>query len=400
MDKPQKSFSHEINQLVVAGFGMAFFLIFCACGLLLFLTEDDRKLFVIRLLIMLGIYLALYILYSIFIVNRIKKMFVPLDKIAYGLMKDQVFVDDGEKDLKALADSLKEQAKQMNRLSQELKDTQENLDGAFQESKAGRESLKQILIKLNGETEYVREHGEGLSRYSSELAQSLGNMLEIEKELKEKQNDIYECSQRVSEQIKVNMRSQSDTEAEFRELGGSYTLLDSIYKESEELIDSIYNEMTALQSQSSQINLYVMNTALDISRAGSITASALSAMDEIKLMSADINDKTDSVLLLIIRARNALKLAMDQSGECREKGDDCSESFSKAKELLEKLGNSVQDLSGLGEELSGDVGKLSGSINDIKTKEEQRRKEEQLLKSDMQKLSDYVKELKADDKVE
>lgn len=400
MNQPQKSFSHEINQLVVAGFGMAFFLIFCACGLLLFLTEDDRKQFVIKLLIMLGIYLALYILYSIFIVNRIKKMFVPLDKIAYGLIKDRVFIDDGEKDLKAFAESLKEQAKQMNRLSQELKDTQENLDGAFQESKAGRESLKQMLAKLGAETEYVREHGEGLSRYGSELAQTLGSTLELEKELKEKQNDIYECSQRVTEQIKENMRSQADTEAEFRELGGSYTLLDSIYRESEELIASIYNEMTALQSLASQINLYVMNTSLDISRAGSITASALSAMDEIKLMSADINDKTDSVLLLIIRARNALKLAMDQSGECRDKGNDCSDSFSKAKDYLEKLGGSVQELTRLGDELSQDVGKLSGSVGEIKAKEEQRRKEEQLLKNDIEKLSDYVKELKTGDKEE
>ena len=29
-------------------------------------------------------------------------MFLPLDKIAYGIMKDQVFIDDGEKDLKLL----------------------------------------------------------------------------------------------------------------------------------------------------------------------------------------------------------------------------------------------------------------------------------------------------------
>ena len=394
MNDNPKSFSHEINQLVVAGFGMAFFLIFCACGLLLFLTEDDHSKFVFKLLIMLGIYLALYILYSIFIVNRIKKMFLPLDKIAYGIMKDQVFIDDGEKDLKAFADSLKEQAKQMSRLSQELKDTQENLDGAFQESKAGKESLKQMTLKVSAETEKLRTHGECMSVYGSDVTKAVANALDIEKELKDRRNDLYECSQLIGEQLKVNMRSQADTEAEFKELGGSYTLLDSVYKESEELIGSIYNEMTALQTLTSQINIYVMNTALDISRAGSITVSALGAMDEIKMMSADINDKTDNVLLLIIRARNALKLAMDQSGECRDKGSECSESFSKTKDYLEKLGNTVQELTRLSDELSDGAGKLTTGMNEVKTKEELRRKEEQFMKTNLETLGSYVKELR------
>ena len=190
------------------------------------------------------------------------------------------------------------------------------------------------------------------------------------------------------------MRSRTDTEAEFKELGGSYTLLDSVYKESEELIGSIYNEMTALQTLTSQINIYVMNTALDISRAGSITVSALGAMDEIKMMSADINDKTDSVLLLIIRARNALKLAMDQSGECRDKGSECSESFSKTKDYLEKLGNTVQELTRISDELSDGAGKLTTGMNEVKTKEELRRKEEQFMKTNLEMLGSYVKELR------
>ena len=394
MKDNQKSFSHEINQLVVAGFDMAFFLIFCACELLLYLTEGDHSHFIAKSLGMLGIYLALYILYSIFIVNRIKKMFLPLDKIAYGLMEDRVFIDDGEKDLKAFADSLKEQAKQMNALSKELDNTKQDLDGAFMESKAGKESLKQMMLKVSAETEKLRTHNECMSVYGSDVTKAVVNAFDVYNELKEKRDKLYECSQLIGEQIKVNMRSQEDTETEFSELGSSYTLLDSVYRESEELIGSIYNEMTALQTLSSQINLYVMNTALDISRAGSITSSTLSALDEIKLMSADINDKTDSILLLTIRARNSLKLAMDQSGECRERGGECSESFSDTKDYLEKLGNTVQELTRISDELSDSAGKLSLSMNEVKTKEELRRKEEQFIKTDLEKLGAYVKELR------
>ena len=111
-------------------------------------------------------------------------------------------------------------------------------------------------------------------------------------------------------------------------------------------------------------------------------------------MSADINDKTDNVLLLIIRASNALKLAMDQSGECRDKGSECSESFSKTKDYLEKLGNTVQELTRLSDELSDEAGKLTLSMNEVKTKEELRRKEEQFMKTNLEMLGGYVKELR------
>ena len=123
MKDNQKSFSHEINQLVVAGFGMAFFLMFCACALLLYLTEADHRLYVPKVLGILAIYLVLYISYSLFIVSRIKKLFLPLDKLASGILRDQVFIDDGEKDLKDFAKSLREQALRMEELNKKLKVT-------------------------------------------------------------------------------------------------------------------------------------------------------------------------------------------------------------------------------------------------------------------------------------
>ena len=394
MKKQPRSFSYEINQLVVAGFGMAFFLIFCACALLLFLTEGTHERFVLKLLVMLAIYLALYISYSVFIVNRIKKMFVPLDKLANGLLKDQVFVDEGEKDLKAFADTLKEQARQMNELSKELKDTRENLDGAFLESKEGKENLNRSISWLYARAEYARRHKDELISERGEIAQIMNDLLSAEKNLKGRKNEFSELSGDIEKSVNENMRSQADTVQEFNELSGSYTLLESIFGESEDLLSSIYNEMTALQSQASQLNLYVMNTALDISRAGSITISALSAMDEIKLMSAGINNKTDNVMLLIIRARNALKLAMDQSGECREKGIECSESFSGTAAYLTALAENMKKFLDIGEGILEETAGISQGLYDIKAKEEYRGQNEEQLSADIDKIEDYIREWK------
>ena len=394
MKKQPRSFSYEINQLVVAGFGMAFFLIFCACALLLFLTEGTHERFILKLLVMLAIYLALYISYSIFIVNRIKKMFLPLDKLANGLLKDQVFVDEGEKDLKAFADSLKEQARQMNELSKELKDTRENLDGVFLESREGKENLNKSISWLYAQAEYARRHKDELISGREEVSKILDELLSSEKTLKDRKNDYYELSGEIEKSVKENMHSQADTVSEFKELSGSYTLLESIFSESEDLLSSIYNEMTALQSQASQLNLYVMNTALDISRAGSITISALSAMDEIKLMSAGINDKTDNVILLIIRARNALKLAMDQSGECREKGIECSESFSGTADHLTALADNMKKFLDIGEGMVEETSVISQNVYDLKIKEEYRGQNEQQISADIDRIEDYVREWK------
>ncbi len=321
-------------------------------------------------------------------------MFVPLDKLANGLLKDQVFVDEGEKDLKAFADSLKEQARQMNELSKELKDTREDLDGAFLSSKEGKENLNKSISWLFAQAEYAHRHKEEMISARDGITQILNDLLSSEKALKDRKNDLFELSGGIEGYIKENMRSQTDTVSEFKELSGSYTLLESIFSESEDLLSSIYNEMTALQSQASQLNLYVMNTALDISRAGSITLSALSAMDEIKLMSAGINDKTDNVILLIIRARNALKLAMDQSGECREKGIECSESFSGTADYLTALADNMKSFLGTGEGMLNDTQAISQGVFDLKIKEEARAKNEQLLSADIDKLEEYIREWK------
>ncbi|MBR5422215.1 MAG: hypothetical protein IK115_13810 [Lachnospiraceae bacterium] len=391
--KPRRgSFSKEINRMVVSSLGIAFFLIFVADAILLFLTVRDLKSFIFRVVILLLVLGALYAFYSFFVVRRIRQMFLPLDRLAWGLLRDQVFVDNDEKDLKALADSLRSQAERMNLLSKELKNTRDDLDDASRESRLSRDTKRQLLGRTEASVERIQQKEGELMALSGRIADAIDAALLLEPGLKKRRDGIYEQSRKLEEQIRDNLQETGDTEMEFAELGGSYGLLDSMHADAEELLDSLYNEMSSMQSLATQINLYAMNTSLDISRAGSITISAISALDEMKVLSAKVEEKTDSLTLLIIRIRNALKLAMDQSGECREKGEECSGSFSRTKESLKKLESSVQELAELGSLLSEDAGRLSGNIYDVKLMEERREREEGAAAADVERLARFVKD--------
>ena len=378
--------------MVVSSLGIAFFLIFVADAILLFLTVRDLKSFIFRVVILLLVLGALYAFYSFFVVRRIRQMFLPLDRLAWGLLRDQVFVDNDEKDLKALADSLRSQAERMNLLSKELKNTRDDLDDASRESRLSRDTKRQLLGRTEASVERIQQKEGELMALSGRIADAIDAALLLEPGLKKRRDGIYEQSRKLEEQIRDNLQETGDTEMEFAELGGSYGLLDSMHADAEELLDSLYNEMSSMQSLATQINLYAMNTSLDISRAGSITISAISALDEMKVLSAKVEEKTDSLTLLIIRIRNALKLAMDQSGECREKGEECSGSFSRTKESLKKLESSVQELAELGSLLSEDAGRLSGNIYDVKLMEERREREEGAAAADVERLARFVKD--------
>ncbi len=390
MNNSQRSFSHEINQLVVAGFGIAFFLMFCACALLLYLTENDHRLYVPKVLGILAIYLVLYIFYSLFIVNRIKKLFLPLDRIATGILHDQVFIDNGEKDLKDFAQSLREQALRMEELNKKLKVTRQQADEVSKESAAGRETMKQRLAHLCADVEKIKNCGSQIKHINKEIGMITESTLSAEKEIAKKREGIEGYAKILEEQISDNLGTQADTEDEFIELGESYVLLDNVYTEASSLIDSIYDEMMSLQTLASQMNLLAMNAALDITRNGSITVSSLTTLDEIKLLSTEINDKSDNVLLLIIRARNSLKLAVDQSGECRDRGAECRESFSRSREYLEKLGKYVKELSMLSAAMSDDALNVTAGVSKIKQKQQLQSGREDMLCADIDRIGERL----------
>ena len=387
----QDSLSKEIDHIVVLCFGIAFFLIYTASAILLYITEEDTSRYYIKAIVMFLIYLALYASVSVLVIQRIAQLFRPLDAAAGALLQDKK-TKDGMIGIRNLAESLRAQSEKVNELSEELKTTQNDLDDAFLVSEQNSYQNKEMIQRMQEELDRLQKRQEEALLAGEKMARLMRETAPLHQEIQEKREDLYEQMRQIEENIRDNARQQEDTAADFEELGSTFALLGNMQTDAEELLENIYNEMTGVQSLTNQINLYAMNTSLDIARAGSITVSAISALDEIKEQTAKMNTKTDDVLLLLIRARNALKLATDQSGECREKGEECGKSFENSRSALDAQKAELAQMLSAGDQLTEDVSRLSNAFNEAEQITRNQNAEQQKAKSDVEKMTAILQE--------
>lgn len=393
MNKKRESLSKEIDHVVVLCFGIAFFLIYTASAILLFITEEDISQYYGKAIGMFVVYLALYIIASFLVTQRIGELFVPLDRVANKLIREDKFSDSGENGIQSLADSLRAQSEQVDALSRELETTQSDLDDAFTESRQNRHQQTEMAKTLIQDLETLQDREAELIRSGDKLLKLLKDAMPLESGIKEQKDELYEQMQQIDSGLRESERQYQDTAADFEELGGTFQLLGNMQTDAGDLLENIYNEMTALQSLSTQTNLYAMNTALDTARSGSITVSTISALDEIKELTGKINEKTDEVLLLLIRTRNALKLAMDQSGECREKGEECSRAFEESKTALQDRRQEIEKMLSAGEALTDDVAKLGNTLYEAQNAVQKRRDEQSKCKEGLEKMCEELKDI-------
>ena len=393
MNKKRESLSKEIDHVVVLCFGIAFFLIYTASAILLFITEEDISQYYGKAIGMFVVYLALYIIASFLVTQRIGELFVPLDRVANKLIREDKFSDSGENGIQSLADSLRAQSEKVDALSRELETTQSDLDDAFTESRQNRHQQTEMAKTLIQDLETLQDREAELIHSGDKLLKLLKDAMPLESGIKEQKDELYEQMQQVDSGLRESERQYQDTAADFEELGGTFQLLGNMQTDAGDLLENIYNEMTALQSLSTQTNLYAMNTALDTARSGSITVSTISALDEIKELTGKINEKTDDVLLLLIRTRNALKLAMDQSGECREKGEECSRAFEESKTALQDRRQEIEKMLSAGEALTDDVAKLGNTQYEAQNAVQKRRDEQSKCKEGLEKMCEELKDI-------
>ncbi len=393
MNKKRESLSKEIDHVVVLCFGIAFFLIYTASAILLFITEEDISQYYGKAIGMFVVYLALYIIASFLVTQRIGELFVPLDRVANKLIREDKFSDSGENGIQSLADSLRAQSEQVDALSRELETTQSDLDDAFTESRQNRHQQTEMAKTLIQDLETLQDREAELIHSGDKLLKLLKDAMPLESGIKEQKDELYEQMQQIDSGLRESERQYQDTAADFEELGGTFQLLGNMQTDAGDLLENIYNEMTALQSLSTQTNLYAMNTALDTARSGSITVSTISALDEIKELTGKINEKTDDVLLLLIRTRNALKLAMDQSGECREKGEECSRAFEESKTALQDRRQEIEKMLSAGEALTDDVAKLGNTLYEAQNAVQKRRDEQSKCKEGLEKMCEELKDI-------
>ena len=302
----KKSFARPVNQLVTASFAVTFLVVYILSIVILLRIVDDMKKYYIGALILLVIYLIPLIGASVYVTRRINGMFAPLDRVSHGMLAE--YGQDGdEKDLRLLAESLREQNERITDISRELKDTKEDLDNAFKESRMSREGAKLQSQKYLNEVKSLGDRQESISEISSRLEKSLETTLPLQGRLNEKKSEIYEMSGKLKDTITGSAGVMEDNSAALDSMNEGIDQLDGITDSGNALLESMYNDLTLLQSVAAQLNLYAMNTSLDMARAGVLNLQVSGALDEIKQLSSKMSEKTDEVMLQAIQIRNTLR---------------------------------------------------------------------------------------------
>ncbi len=388
----KQSFAKPVNQLVTASFAVTFLVVYILSVVLLFRITDDMNKYYIGAGIFLLIYLLIYIFASLYVTKKITALFAPIDRVSYGMMKDRHKASGEGADLKFLAESLREQNERISDISRELKDTKEDLDNAFKENRMNREGAKLQSQKHLDEVKNLGDRQESISEISSRMEKSLEMTLPLQGRLNEKKKLVYDETKNIRSAISDNERLMEENSSAFDSLDEGFEQLDGIADSGNALLESMYNDMTLIQSVAAQLNLYAMNTSLDMARAGILNMQVSGALDEIKQLSSKMSEKTDAVMLQAIQIRNTLKLAKEQTDDCRERESECRENNGKLSDILTEVSESIQRLVDNNEDMAEDITLLTNSVYDMMILEQKRTREEQKLADSLKEYGNTVKD--------
>ena len=387
----KRSFARPVNQLVTASFAVTFLVVYILSIVILMRIVDDMKKYYIGAAILLVIYLILLIAASVYVTARINAMFAPLDRVSSTLTKEKQY-EAGDGDLKSLAESLKEQNERISNISRELRDTKEDLDNAFRENRLSREGARLQSQRMMNGVKQLGDRQESINEISSRMEESLELTIPLQLSLNEKKSLVYDETKSLKEALTESGRLMEDHDTTFDSLNDGFDQLDGIADSGNALLESMYNEMTLLQSFAAQLNLYAMNTSLDMARAGVLNMQVSGALDEIKQLSSKMSAKTDEVMLQAIQIRNTLKLTKEQTDDLRDRGGECRENNERLAERFDAVAESIGRLVENNEEMADDIAKLNNSVYDMMILEQKRMREEQKLADSLKEYGNTVKE--------
>lgn len=160
----------------------------------------------------------------------------------------------------------------------------------------------------------------------------------------------------VRDDIKLLDNRSKDISLDMVEINKAYKVLSDNLTNSVSLIENIFTEMGSVTSLCSQLELYSMNTSIEIARSGLHSLSVSNALDEIKRSAKKISEKNDAISLLIIQAKNSVSLALDQASYCEEmisqNNKDCDRNIISLGNVSEKVKNLTFVLDKLMESIS------------------------------------------------
>ena len=349
----KRTHAYEINRLICISFGIAFGLIYLAEIEILYLTGAELSVLIWDALAMLGLYLILYLVIVLFVIRKINNMFAPLERFVRGMIRDkEIAATDGdlEKLAQSLSDNMSLRREENTILENKLTTTRSDLKKVNSRAKTESGQLRRELVNC---IDVADAAANGIMSNSADIDELLKDLDELlpymERVIKEKDALLAE-SGRLEDQLgKISGRVKEITES-VGDLKQDQECLEDMNRNSAELVETLYNDMTGLQSLSASVNLYATNTAMDISRNGFETYAAVAAIDEIEKLTKKILDTTDALTLMIIRIRNELKLSADQTRDCIEKG---RESGSSAASLETDIARCDEDIENFFKIVSG-----------------------------------------------
>lgn len=391
--KGKVSFSDQINQLIGWVFGIAFLAVFAASAILFYLSEEDTHVYYIRILGVFCIYFMLYA-FSVFYTSRkIRKIFEPLDQIATALAEDKIRIYGETSDLQAFANQLAERMDEMEGMSDALSAAEDNLHDMFQESEESRSRFSYHMKRCKGSLDGVKRNYEQLTEQSEMMRQLLEEGNAAATRLKLSRQSLGEDY----ESIRVSLQDCSSSHQEIvddkERQKEAFGVLNDMQKESMELIETIYNELAYIQNIASKLELYAANVSLDYARNGGGNLNITAALDEIKLTDRQMRDKIDELAMLVIRTKNAFKLANDQTNFCIELEEDGQKMSDKTDEQLGFITMKLQGLMQVGEDISNGITHVLKQNYELHGMADLRAKELDVLGKELERLYQRLEDL-------
>lgn len=351
-----RSYGDDIVRMIWTIFGLAIFIACIACLAVLYVTSPDSSDFIFNSAIIIGCFLVVYVIFSLYFVGKVKAAFEPLDR----LLNENGAGFRSSTGLASLARDISYSHERLENMEKELDDTRKNLEDISDKNEETISTVdgvaSNIVTILDARSREIKNMA-GLFEKENTL---LADMEMSATKIKEGQGLTPHRTDIIKKSVNDCNLYCEDTVADLTDAKNAHEVLKDMLDKSQNMMDDIYSELTLLQSMCSQINLYAMNTALDASRSGGYSLSVTAALDEIKEMSGRLNEKSDNLALLIIQEKNAIRLAFDQAEFGDGEIENGLKSFNQARGQIKTISDEADRLVKSFDELMDNVYSLTG----------------------------------------
>lgn len=389
--KQRASFSDSINFMIVLCFGIAFVVIYLSSVFtLLFQSEVDAS-FYTRIVFMFVIYLLIYTILSLLITLRIRKMFYPLDKLARGLLTEEIRIYGDTDDIANFAQSLRKDMKQLASVKEELNDAKRNLDDMQSRSDKVQTDMTLKLQEAYRLCVGLEQGVEHLRSYFRKEQLSLEELPNYYGQIKSGREKLQTLEEFLPGLLKEEKQNWSACQEEMQQAAEAFSLLVQLLQNNNSMLEELYSEITHIQQMAGHLKLSSATLSIEIARAGARNPQISNALAEVEKDAEMINEKTDAIALLLIQSKNAIQLSREQGEFCRDTMQAGDTYFAGGLSYNEKtatyFSNIVQDFEGL----TASLEKMSANLKQLQTLQVYKKKELTRLEEDQVHLHKLLK---------